>query len=246
MLWILIKTLISIPLRLLSHSLLLTTQIHSLLLLRLPRLCITFGKSGWLIGYVVLEEDTLFVGDCVLDGGLSFFWWLVRERWAGVLSGARRAHSIVVFGIKSSSNTWLMNLIPWIIRLILCFLNVLLELRIVLILHWDLLNVLGRLVVVGIYFYVLLIASLILIHVIQISSLNWLSTLVLWLFRTLNRSLRTLVLFFHISIQHFPLLKYLHQFPINLITTKLFQNTFLVVKLILWLLSLLSSLLFLD
>jgi len=78
MLRILIKAFVSIPLRLLRHSLLLTTQIHCLLLLRLARLSITFRKSGWLVTYVVLEEDTLFVGDCVLDGGLGFF-RLVRE-----------------------------------------------------------------------------------------------------------------------------------------------------------------------
>ena len=144
---ILVKWFISIPSCLLRHRLLLARQIHSLLLLCFAWLGIRFWKSGWLlVTGVVLEEDTLFVWNCVLRR--IFLIVVVAERWAGVLSCSTGAHSIVILGIESSTDTWFMHLIPWIIWLILGVCNVLLKLRVILILYSNLLNVLGGLIVV--------------------------------------------------------------------------------------------------
>jgi hypothetical protein len=141
---ILVKRFIAISSCLLSHGLLLAREIHSFLFLCFTWLSIWFGKSGWLVGYAVLEEDTLFIWSvcffCIVV--------IVAERWTSILSCSTWAHSIIVFSVKSSSDTWFMHLVPWIIWLILGFCNVLLELRVILILYRDLLNVLGRLIVV--------------------------------------------------------------------------------------------------
>lgn len=140
---ILVKGFITISSCFLCHGLLLARQIHSFFLLCFTGLSIRFGKCGWLVGYAVLEEDTLFIWSCFFCVVV-----IVAERWTGILSCSTWAHSIIVFSVKSSSDTWFMHLVPWIIRLILGFCNVLLELRVILILYRDLLNVLGRLIVV--------------------------------------------------------------------------------------------------
>lgn len=203
-------------------------------------LCIWFRKIGCLlVADIVLEKNALFVWS------LSSIFLLVAKGAASVLSCATWAHSIVILGIESSSNTWLMHLIPWIGRLIVCIFNILLELRVILILHWNLLNILRRLIVVWVQFYILLIAVLILVGIIQIASLNRLSTLILRLLSTHYWS-DIFIFFFHIGIKYFSFFKDFHQLGINLITIQLLQNAFLMIKLILWLLGLLSSLLLLN
>ena len=143
-----------------------------------------------------------------------------------------------------------MDLVSRVVLLVFSILNVLLELRVVLIFHRNLLNVLlWRLVVVWVHFQVLLtiIITLVLGHVIQIPSLNRLSTLVLWLLCTHDWSWVCLFVFFlHACIQLFSFFKDFHKLAIHFITIKLFQNVLLMIELILWLLSLLGSLLFLD
>jgi len=76
--------------------------------------------------------------------------------------------------------------------------------------------------------------------------LNWFCTLVLWLFRTHYWSTLFSVFFFHLRIEKFPFFKYFHQFSIYFITIQLFQNVLLMIKLILRLFCLFSSLLSLD
>lgn len=143
-----------------------------------------------------------------------------------------------------------MNLVSWILWLVFAsVLDVLLELWIILIFHWNLLNVLRGLVIVWVYFYILLIVILVLIDIIQISSLYWLSTLILWLFGTGNCSLSwwlLFIFFFHVGVKSLSFFEDFHQFSMHLITIKCFQNIILVLKLVLRLLSLFSSLLFLN
>lgn len=80
-----------------------------------------------------------------------------------------------------------------------------------------------------------------------VSSLQRLSTLVFRLFSTHNCSLfLSSIFFFHLLVQSFSLFKYFHQFSIHFITIQLFQNVFLVIKLVLWLFCLFSSLLCLN
>lgn len=143
-----------------------------------------------------------------------------------------------------------MDLVSRVVLLVFGILNVLLELRVILVFNRNLLDVLLRgLVVVRVHLKILLpiVITLVLVHIIQIPSLNWLSTLVLWLLCTHDRSWVLLLVFFlHTCIQLFSFFKDFHQFAIHLVTIKLFQNILLMIELVLRLLSLLSSLLFLD
>lgn len=84
---------------------------------------------------------------------------------------------------------------------------------------------------------------LIVIVQIWISSLNWFCALVLWLFCTHDWSTLFSVFFFHLRIEKLPFFKYFHQFSIHFITIQLFQNVLLMIKLILRLFCLFSSLL---
>jgi hypothetical protein len=77
--------------------------------------------------------------------------------------------------------------------------------------------------------------------------LHWFSTLILRLLSTRDHSrVAIFIFFFHIRIKYFSFFKYFHQFGIDFITIKLFQNIFLMIKLILRLLRLFSSLLLLN
>ena len=141
-----------------------------------------------------------------------------------------------------------MYLVTWVILLIsFCICNVLLKLWVVLELNWDLLN--WQLAIICIYlirvsFLLLTIILWLLVGDAWVSSLQRFSTLVFRLFSTHNWSLiLSSIFFFHLLIQGFSLFKYFHQFGIYFITIQLFQNVFLVIKLILWLFCLLCSLL---
>jgi hypothetical protein len=88
---------------------------------------------------------------------------------------------------------------------------------------------------------------LILIDIIQIPSLHRLSTLILRLLSTHNRSRSWwLILFLHIGVKLLSFIEDLHQLGIHLVTVQLLQDVLLVIELILWLFGLLGSLLFLD
>lgn len=201
MLTILIKTFICVSnLLFLRQCLLLVTKVHSLLFLSFTRLCIWLGKSGLLITYTILKYNILLICNGVLNW---FSFLIVAERRSCILPRTTGAYGIVILGIKSSTNTTFVHLISriclWLLRV--CY--VLLELRVVLVLDRNLLYaLLWALVVVRVYFYILLIVWIllvILIHIVQISSLHWLSTLILRLLSTHNRPRdSSFVFFFHV------------------------------------------------
>lgn len=149
MLTILIKTLVRISnLLFLSHGLLLVTEIHGLLFcLWFAWLGIWFGKSGLLITYAILKQNTLFVWDGVLNW-VSFL--IVAERWSCILSCTTWTYGIIILSIQSSLQSTFMHLISRIALWLLIRVSyVLLELRIILILGRNLLHwLLGILVVV--------------------------------------------------------------------------------------------------
>lgn len=71
--------------------------------------------------------------------------------------------------------------------------------------------------------------------------------LVLLAFGTLLKSVKLLFIFkFHLSVELLSFFEYLHEFAVNLVAAECLEYVFLVLKLILRLLGLFSSLLFLN
>ena len=93
---ILIKAFIAIPSFLIQRRLLLLlTQIHSLLLCRLSRLCIWFTQTiCWLTSDAWLKENTLLIW--IWSIGVL---WIVTEWTASVLTSTARSDCVIVFCI---------------------------------------------------------------------------------------------------------------------------------------------------
>lgn len=76
---------------------------------------------------------------------------------------------------------------------------------------------------------------------------HWLSTRILWLlFRAQAMPLAVLVLLLQLIVEPLPIIENLHELVIHFVTVELLEDILLVLKLVLRLLSLLSSLLFLN
>ena len=174
----------------------------------------------------------------------------MAEWWSCVLSCTRSTNSVVVLCVQSTTDSAFVHLISWVLNRIWRLVDhILLELSTVLVFHWDRLHWLLLVVVhvviklIRIDFDILLLTWWNLM-----ASYSWTCAWILWViwFSTHRYSITTSIFFFHLLIQRFSLIEYLHQFFIHFVTIKLFQNLFLMFKLILRLFGLFRSLLFLN
>lgn len=170
--------------------------------------------------------------DITIAGVLNLFSWtlarsLVVAEWWSSVSYARcwSTNSVIVLGIKSCSNSTLVHLISWILNRIWWLINyILLELCAVLVFHWNRLHWLLLILIhivelIWIYLDVLMVWILLnLSRWTYLSSYSWTSTLIFWLIWTFGISTHwnsiasswNSVFFFHLIIQGFSIIKYLH------------------------------------
>lgn len=220
-------------------------QVQSFLLLDFVRT--TFGHAlAW-------DKD---VGGAALHLFCRAF-IVVAEGWPSILSHAGGADCVVVFCVQSATNAAFVHLVSWVLNLVLLLVDhVLLELSaILLVLHWNRLHwLLLTMHIVAIWIWIYLhILMLVLSRRQLMSSDCWSSTLVLGMTRRFSIGTHwnsvaaaVSILFLHLGVQCFSFIENLHQFFKYFITVELSQDLFLMLKLILRLFSLLSSLLLLD
>ena len=176
----------------------------------------------------------------------------------GVLSTVDAAH-LVVFGVKTTSDSTLLNSISRVLDLLLILIDhILLELRIILcifdlyLLHACVVWVAST-VVVWVLVEMLISGGSGLFCKHLVTSTNWPHTLVFGLLLRGNtysiillRGVWLFLLLLHLTIESFSLIEDLHKFTIHFVAVQLLKDIFLMFKLILRLFGLLRSLLLLN